>query len=659
MAVYTPYSPISEVYQETSYPPDETADYWVRYWEVDGSHPPYTDSNTDLAFYFPAYETGTAELNNVQAQHQSKDGTKNTKHSVFFNSPPYAPDSGAAESGNVTLIFRAEGQTGGKWMQMRFDIRYASSGQGNGEADVYFEDSEGFKTDHYAILPGWPISQFTRMYMELYINGDGTNSLKLYEWDNNRTFSTAVTSNLFAAEEEIKVTFKYTVAVQQQYNQYMSIYAHYYDMIVYGVWTNLEGSVEYQVSPWTGWVGDHITEGEWIGGWRDFVFGSGFSGWVGMDHIFDWWDVNTDYDRWQDYVDWINIYRIGTSSDWWLKFKFSVPVFGAQFHWKATHCYQGVPGLTDANNTKGFYLSVNSSRFSVLSIPDNTILYLGTNTFHTIGDPWNEWTIEIINEWCKVKLYEIDTGQTTSHEFSIRDMFDVNDEVYPIYWNWNLSSSYTYCGFAKKHSLRSPVITGNADYGQDPVPAHMFCSGRGVELVELTELAPEDRVCYYRTKIINPDDPTDSASLKGINPGYPSDVGLPLQESDSVLIKDQYNRAYFYKAKTGDMADDLPDVMRITDSLYWQLIDAIGNELLLVEQYDIVGLVDTNDVIITHTEQNRATGCYCPAVQVIHNGFVRTNGIIVSVKSSTEIRIATEETTVLTNLKINLYITPV
>lgn len=322
--------------------------------------------------------------------------------------------------------------------------------------------------------------------------------------------------------------------------------------------------------------------------------------------------------------------------------------------------YGGAPGLTNERGTqwlcpmieydstlKRRYLVVFSNRGEEWKYEFGTLTYPNITSINSCL-----FKLVVCNGWF---LWEITlTGTTTQWNtgwMSLYDYFGVGETVYFALVREPISDDAIFYSDQGHFHISIPSLP---ESGENV----MWCGWDAPTMDMDMSYETEAQVCYYRTKIINPDDVTDPDSLRGINPDYPSDAGLPLKHKDTCIVRDRYNRIYYYALKAGDMADSLPDTMRVNDQLYWSLLEGISQDHMIVEQYDIVGLVDTNDVIITHTQHDRSKS-YCPSVQVLHNNKILTHGITVSVKSSTEIRIATVETTVFTGLKINLYITPI
>ena len=217
-----------------------------------------------------------------------------------------------------------------------------------------------------------------------------------------------------------------------------------------------------------------------------------------------------------------------------------------------------------------------------------------------------------------------------------------------------------------------PVITNHIDYQYSYIWEYTLVvspdlpppgeSQLRFDIPEITsvmsDLITEQYVCYVKTKIKSNEDISDPDSLMGMSPESPSDLNIPLKAGDSCIVFEKYNRVYYYTAQAGIHITDLPDFARITDSLYWELVDVTLEAASIVpEQYDIVGLVDTNPVTVTHTKHNRIES-YMPPTQLIHGGVIRTEGILGYIVSDTQIRFETIEITPLVNLKVNVYVSP-
>jgi hypothetical protein len=194
----------------------------------------------------------------------------------------------------------------------------------------------------------------------------------------------------------------------------------------------------------------------------------------------------------------------------------------------------------------------------------------------------------------------------------------------------------------------------NTDYGQ--TAANGIFNHIEFLTLAIDELAEYSYYLYFKDKIRNSLNYSDLDSIYAVNPSYASDAYNVLQPGEVCIVIDRYHRVYFYIVKSGYHADSLPDYIKITDSLYWELMEVIQNEEMIVEQYDVTGLVSGSSQLITHTAHNRLKS-YAPVVQLIHNGAVKTSGITVSVVSTTQLRLTTAETTAFTNLKINVYVT--
>jgi len=163
--------------------------------------------------------------------------------------------------------------------------------------------------------------------------------------------------------------------------------------------------------------------------------------------------------------------------------------------------------------------------------------------------------------------------------------------------------------------------------------------------------------CYLRSLIIDSES-VDNPSLVRINPGKPSDrPGDVLIPNDTCLVWDKYNRFYFYKLKSGDVASSLPDLVRVSSSLYWEIVSVSGTMGLQTEQVSIVSLGAGSDTLITHPPHDISRSD-APSVQVIHEGRVKTSGLKISVVTNTQLRV-TSLGEALLDLKINIHFSPV
>jgi hypothetical protein len=229
------------------------------------------------------------------------------------------------------------------------------------------------------------------------------------------------------------------------------------------------------------------------------------------------------------------------------------------------------------------------------------------------------------------------------------DIFNEGEKIHPIFTE-DGGSGYNY-GYVYNN-----IVIGHYDF--PPPGQSQMRTTLPIITCSADELITQSRTCYVRTKIRNSQDYNDPASLFAMDPGHPSDNNIPLQENDACIVLEKYNRIYYYSCVSGDMQTNLPYIIRMTNQLYWELVSVTpSTSNIISEQYDVVGLVDTNEVIITHSKHNRNRS-YAPTIQLIHNGQVRTHDITVAIKSDTELRISTPETSVITGLKINIYVNP-
>jgi hypothetical protein len=234
---------------------------------------------------------------------------------------------------------------------------------------------------------------------------------------------------------------------------------------------------------------------------------------------------------------------------------------------------------------------------------------------------------------------------------TIKNFFNPDEPLY-----CGHTHGYPSTGLQNMFMYHRAVIT-SWDVVPDDENSRMLCVINYISGI-LDDPEPETFVCYTKSKIINTQDAGDTDALFGMNPSQPSSFGKPLVPGESCIVFEKHNRIYFYTLKSGYHAHDLPHVIKMTDSLYWELTEVnVAVPKVKVEQYDIIGLVDTNEVVVTHTRHNRLKS-YAPNIQFLHNGVVRTEGLTVNVKSDTELRISTSETTEIENLKLNVYVTP-
>jgi hypothetical protein len=235
---------------------------------------------------------------------------------------------------------------------------------------------------------------------------------------------------------------------------------------------------------------------------------------------------------------------------------------------------------------------------------------------------------------------------------SITDFFDKSEPIYVGFSHQYKSTTGTTLYLYRHSSIAS------WDLLPPGVEARLLAYDIDLSDALFTLPPSEIYMCYVKQSIRNSKNYSDLNSLYAMNPSAPSDLQKPLVAGESCIVFEKHNRIYFYLLKSGYHITELPHFIKMTDNLYWELTEVnIGDPTLIVEQYDIQGLVDTNEVIITHTKHNRQKS-YAPVVQLLHNNCIRTEGITIAVKSDTELRISTIETEELTNLKINVYVTP-
>lgn len=222
----------------------------------------------------------------------------------------------------------------------------------------------------------------------------------------------------------------------------------------------------------------------------------------------------------------------------------------------------------------------------------------------------------------------------------------------PVYFGFATDVEET--GYLTDHiSFVSSSLVHNVSFDQDP---NTIFSGTFKRLAVSALEKTQAFTCYYRDFIKDSKDFSNPRSLYSMDPGSPSDSSEPLKDGDGCVVWDKFNRTYFYKARTGSQAHSLPDILRVSENLYWELIGVTEFLESSVEQYQIDGLVLGAPVLVTHSlhDQNSSIA---PRIQLIHNNKIRTKGIVVSIVSSTQLRLRTLETEVLENLKINVYIT--
>jgi hypothetical protein len=227
------------------------------------------------------------------------------------------------------------------------------------------------------------------------------------------------------------------------------------------------------------------------------------------------------------------------------------------------------------------------------------------------------------------------------------DIFNAGEKVSPFITR---RTDYSYAYLGRQSLIISPEL---------PPPGGSLLLGSIEEFSCSIDTLAETRTCYVKSKIINTQDISDLDSLMFMTHlGEVTDFGKTLKEFDACMVFDKYNRTYVYQLRSGYHVTSLPDYVNVADTYYWELIGMMQHSHQIVpEQYPVVGLVSGSPVTITHSTHNRSYG-YAPTVQLIHNGKVRTHGIRIFVKSTTQLELQTTEVAALTNLKINVYVTP-
>jgi len=290
--------------------------------------------------------------------------------------------------------------------------------------------------------------------------------------------------------------------------------------------------------------------------------------------------------------------------------------------------------------------------FIETSTSPGTLYWKGTTQYSALS--YNDY-----HHMFNFKVTEDNTVYLRGHVFGFEpvilgpftDFFDKDEALYVGIGSERLTNTGDYIYFRQHLDITS------LDLLPSGVQARLLAFDFNLD-VNLALPPPEVVMCYIKQCIRNSQDYSDVNSLYGMNPSQPSDEGIPLKENDICIVIEKHNRIYYYILKTGYHITELPYYIRMTDSLYWELLEVnLGEPKLIVEQYDIQGLVNTNEVIVTHAAHNRSKS-YAPVVQLLHYNRVRTNGITVAVKSNTELRLSTVETSVIENLKINVFVTP-
>lgn len=156
-----------------------------------------------------------------------------------------------------------------------------------------------------------------------------------------------------------------------------------------------------------------------------------------------------------------------------------------------------------------------------------------------------------------------------------------------------------------------------------------------------------EHTCYLRTRVLGSDD-----SLVSIQPGNPSGYESSLNAGDTCIVWDVFNRVYIFKLIEGSHTEDIPNVVSITASLYWELQKYYTAKNMRVEQFQISSIPLGSEYTLTHSNHNRANS-QTPVIQIYLNNKISTSAVRVYVLSSTQLKLVPTSGT-LSNLTINV-----
>lgn len=156
-----------------------------------------------------------------------------------------------------------------------------------------------------------------------------------------------------------------------------------------------------------------------------------------------------------------------------------------------------------------------------------------------------------------------------------------------------------------------------------------------------------EHICYLRTRVLGAED-----SLDSIKPDNPSGYGSSLNAGDTCMVWDIFNRVYIYKLIEGSHTEDIPNVVSITVSLYWELQKYYTTKNIRVEQFQISSIPLGSEYTLTHSNHNNANS-QAPVVQIYLNNKVSTSAVRVYVLSSTQLKLVPTTGTV-NDLTINV-----
>ena len=155
--------------------------------------------------------------------------------------------------------------------------------------------------------------------------------------------------------------------------------------------------------------------------------------------------------------------------------------------------------------------------------------------------------------------------------------------------------------------------------------------------------------CYLRTRVLGAED-----SLVGIKLDAPTGFGSSLVVGDQCLVWDTYNRVFVYKLREGPFTEDIPHVVGVDGSRYWELLKYFISKDVKVEQYSISSIPLGSEYVLTHGTHNRVHSM-APVVQVSSGGLLKTGNLKMYVVSANQLKIVPVSFD-LNDVKINLVI---
>jgi hypothetical protein len=118
------------------------------------------------------------------------------------------------------------------------------------------------------------------------------------------------------------------------------------------------------------------------------------------------------------------------------------------------------------------------------------------------------------------------------------------------------------------------------------------------------------------------------------------------------MVWDIFNRVYIYRLVEGPHTEDIPNVVSVAVSLYWELQKCYTAKNVRVEQFQISSIPLGSEYILTHANHNRANS-QAPVIQIYLDNKISTSAVRVYVLSSTQLKLV-PTTGTLNNLTINV-----